>query len=149
MSAQVGRSDTPPQQVRGSYRLHFNGGRSVSQPTPPDRLRVLDRGESGADRGELDADRGELDAGRGELDADRGESLSPPSSPPTPACLARQLAHLGRQTVGEFLERHWTPLVADGLLRRTDDDPHHPQQAHRSAQRPGRGPLFDETEDES
>ncbi len=74
--------------------------------------------------------------------------MSPPSSPPIPACLTRQVAFLGRQNVGNFVERHPTPMVADGLLRRTEDAPHYPLQADRSAQRPGRGPLFDETEDE-
>ena len=117
-----------------------------------------DRGELDADRGELGADRGELGADRGELGADRGELAGPALTPAernlveglgprprqeklriailvllrrrsyTPGELA---AALGGRHVRRLVDRHLTPMVESGLLRRTiPEQPTDPNQGY-------------------
>lgn len=109
-----------------------------------------DRGEPGSDRGELGADRGELGPDRGELTASEralvaGLGARPREEklriailallrrrPYTPAALA---AALGGRHVRKLVDRHLTPMVESGLLRRTiPERPTDPNQAYYAAE---------------
>ena len=116
-----------------------------------------DRGMLGADRGMLGADRGMLDADRGMLDADRGELtdterqlIAALGERPRVdklrvvilALLRRRVlrpadiaAALGRSDVHKLSERHLSPMVEGGLIKRTiPDKPTDPNQAYYAAE---------------
>jgi len=118
---------------------------------------ATDRGELAADRGELAADRGGLAADRGELtDAERRlvDALGPRPRreklriailvllrrrPLRPAELG---SILGRTNVGKLTQRHLSPMVVDGLIKRTNPDaPTDPNQAYYAAEGYQAGPV--------
>jgi ATP-dependent DNA helicase RecG len=132
-------------------------------PMPAAGLPAADPGASPADRGVLAPDRGVLAPDRGVLAPDRGvldgpgPELSPelvlliknlgvrPRAPVLRAAILRicencfrppsELARYLGFDQAKLLERHLSPMVAEGrLVRKYPDNPRHPDQAYQTAQ---------------